>query len=198
MIERDASDPPAPFEKASRIGRRTMLTGVAGLLTCLTAASTASPAVAEMPEVDRLRFLQVLADIAIPATGTAGAGTMDIVQWIDQALSRGMRGGSVETLMKLKQSLNRKIPGGTFMLAPRAAQIASLSEIDAVLPAGPSADLPPWGIVKSLILRAYYTSETGASEELRYELVPGRFDAALPLSPETRALSTDQNARPVP
>jgi hypothetical protein len=37
----------------------------------------------------------------------------------------------------------------------------------------------------------YYTSEIGASQELQYQLVPGRFDPDLPVKPGDRAWSSD-------
>lgn len=37
----------------------------------------------------------------------------------------------------------------------------------------------------------YYTSETGASKELRYELIPGRFDPDIAVTRQFRALSND-------
>ena len=52
----------------------------------------------------------------------------------------------------------------------------------------------PWRTIKTLILTGYYTSEVGASQELRFELVPGRWDPALPVTAETRACSSDWTA----
>jgi len=48
--------------------------------------------------------------------------------------------------------------------------------------------------VKGLILTGYYTSEVGGARELRYELVPGRYDPKVPITPETRAWSSDWTA----
>ena len=52
----------------------------------------------------------------------------------------------------------------------------------------------PWKVIKGLILTGYYTSEVGGSKELRYELVPGRWDPDLPLKPTDRAFSSDWTA----
>ena len=46
----------------------------------------------------------------------------------------------------------------------------------------------------ALILTAYYTSETGGSRELQYELVPGKWEPDLPFVPGSRAWSSDWTA----
>ena len=51
--------------------------------------------------------------------------------------------------------------------------------VDATL----SPALQQWPTIKGLILIGYYTSEIGASQELRYVLVPGRFDPDVKLEP---------------
>jgi hypothetical protein len=43
--------------------------------------------------------------------------------------------------------------------------------------------------LRGLVLFGYYTSEIGGSQELRYELVPGRYDADIPYDPNERAYS---------
>ena len=48
-----------------------------------------------------------------------------------------------------------------------------------------------WQKIKSLILVAYYTSEVGASKELKYLLIPGQFKPDVPLSEEPKAWSND-------
>ena len=44
-----------------------------------------------------------------------------------------------------------------------------------------------WRKLKELILIAYYWSEIGATQELRYELAPGVWEAKVPIGPDTRA-----------
>ena len=82
--------------------------------------------------------------------------------------------------------------GGDFVTAARGRQAAALAAIDhsAFAPGGESA---PWHKIKDLILTGYYTSEVGASRELRYELVPGRWDADIPLG-TGHAFSSDWTA----
>jgi hypothetical protein len=51
--------------------------------------------------------------------------------------------------------------------------------------AGP--DAPFWRTLKRLTLVGYYTSEIGATKELRYQAVPGRFDGCTTLASVGRA-----------
>jgi hypothetical protein len=45
----------------------------------------------------------------------------------------------------------------------------------------------PYIRLKDLVLTTYYLSEPGATQELRYELVPGVWDASMPLGEDRRA-----------
>lgn len=47
-------------------------------------------------------------------------------------------------------------------------------------PAVASAPPPFWQTLKRLTLLGYYTSEPGATQELRYEAVPGRYEGCIP------------------
>jgi gluconate 2-dehydrogenase gamma chain len=49
------------------------------------------------------------------------------------------------------------------------------------------SDAPFWRTMKELTLVGYYTSEPGATQELRHEAIPGRYEACVPLSQIGRA-----------
>ena len=49
-------------------------------------------------------------------------------------------------------------------------------------PAAERAERPFWRTLKELTLVGYYTSEPGATQELRYEAVPGRYEGCIPFS----------------
>ena len=77
--------------------------------------------------------------------------------------------------------------------APAERRAAALAAIDSEAFASRDS-VSPWKPLKALILTGYYTSEAGASQELRYELVPGRYDPDIPLAPTDRAWSSDWTA----
>ncbi|MGN6270235.1 MAG: gluconate 2-dehydrogenase subunit 3 family protein [Sphingomonas sp.] len=45
----------------------------------------------------------------------------------------------------------------------------------------------PYGRLKDLVMTTYYLSEPGATKELRYELIPGVWEASMPLGADRRA-----------
>ena len=92
-------------------------------------------------------------------------------------------------------SKHRNVRAGspTFRLAAAIRRAALLTALDAEAFA-PGAGDHPWKAIKAAILTGYYTSEIGASQELQYEHVPGRFDPDLPLTPGYRAWSSDWTA----
>jgi hypothetical protein len=83
--------------------------------------------------------------------------------------------------------------GTRWLTLPAARRHEALAALDAAAYRNDPA-AAPWRAIKGLILTGYYTSEIGGSKELNYELVPGRFDPKVPVTPETRAYSSDWTA----
>jgi len=69
----------------------------------------------------------------------------------------------------------RSTHGRTFLECPAAEQRALLDMLDR------SSD-PAFRALKELTLVGYYTSEIGATRELRHVAVPGRFEGCVPLT----------------
>lgn len=155
------------------------------------------------------RLLALVSDLTIPATDTLGAVAVKVPEWIELALAHGVDGSSDPSgvisaslrrpvhpgliwITQLRIDLDRQT-GGNFMTAPRAKQFVALTALDTAAFA-PGAERSAWRVIKRLIVTGYYTSETGASKELRYEPEPGRFDPVVPVTSETRAFSSDWTA----
>ena len=163
---------------------------------------------------DRQRVLAAeVSDLVIPRTGTAGARDVGVGDFLILALAHGLSGtqapvatgmvtsalkpflrrnGSLQHLAWLEQTLNRRA-NGDFVHREKSKRSAILGALDAEAMAQGAA-WSPWVAIKGLILTGYYTSEIGGSKELRYELVPGRFDPDIPLKPTDRAWSSDWSA----
>lgn len=138
------------------------------------------------------KLIRVLADLSIPETDTPGAGTADTAAFIVKAADAGSLQTTAESLAATAGELDRRSPS-RFLSLSRPRQLEILVELDADVYAG-KAKGTGWGSIKTLILAAYYTSEAGASQELVYELVPGRFDADIPLSARPVPLANDWTA----
>lgn len=193
------------------ISRREMLAGaaiftmVSGLPAPLLAASNGpSPAIALL--------LKTVSQIVIPRSDTPGAGDVGVGAFVSLALAHGLEGtgeplanppagwpmradGRLHYDLWLDQELNRRA-GGPFLNKTPAQQAAILRQLDTeAFPPGPPPAAPsPWAAIKALILTGYYSSEAGASRELQYNLIPGRWDADIALKPGDRAFSSDWTA----
>ena len=140
-----------------------------------------------------MMLLAALAQTIIPKTDTAGAieaGVPDTLQallsdWADDA----MRGSWRRTLRTMEYDLDEAV-GGRFASASQAAREAALGPIDAAVFAGERDALASYKDLKFTIATAYYMSEPGATEELRYEALPGRWEGCIPLEEVGRTWAT--------
>ena len=161
---------------------------------------------------DRQRSLmRAVSQHVIPATDTPGAGDVGVGDFVLLALAHGLEDarrplaetapaallahrradGSIDHVAWLEAELDRRT--GDFMGAPPEAQLRHLAAIDTEAYA-PEQREHPWRTLKSLMLTGYYTSEVGGARELRFEPVPGRYDPDVPVTPATRAYSSDWTA----
>lgn len=197
------------------VDRREFLSGAA-LLALALGVPTAAVRLSQIADDDmpshRQRLLaREVSQIVLPRTGTPGAGDVGVGDFLILAFAHGLEGsrepvanpqgeplradGSLDHLAWLERTLDRA-SGGDFLGASAQSRAQTVAALDAQAypPGPPPADPSPWQKIKGLILTGYYTSQTGASQELRYELVPGRFDNDIPLTPGYRAWSSDWTA----
>lgn len=196
--------------------RRDFLGGAALLALALglpIAAAKLSDLPSDEVPTDRQRLLmREVSQLVIPRTATAGAGDVGTGDFVILALAHGLEksravlpqgaaadylthrraDGSLDQLRWLEAALDKRA-GDDFLKLPAAQRGQTLAALDAKAYAEGVKD-HPWRTVKALILTGYYTSEVGGSQELRFELVPGRYDPDLPVTPETRAYSSDWTA----
>ncbi|HET9629832.1 MAG TPA: gluconate 2-dehydrogenase subunit 3 family protein [Novosphingobium sp.] len=165
----------------------------------------------EAPNDRQRQLMNRVAQLVIPRTDTPGAGDVGTGDFVLLALAHGLSGsadpvssgllsrqvrhlrrdGSLRHAEWLEAELDLRA-GGDFLRSP-ARQAALLGALDSEA-YGQGQDRHPWRTIKTLLLTGYYTSEAGGSQELRYELVPGRWDPDLPATPQTRAFSSDWTA----
>ena len=167
--------------------RRDVLRGAALLALVLGAPGTALAEGSLRATPQQWALVRRVCDLVIPATDTPGAADTGVAEFVVLALEHGLEAdGRSDHLAWLESAL----AGDARTLPDR---LAALDQ--AAFPPGPPPPVPsPWRRLKALILTGYYTSEAGASRELQYELVPGRFDPDLPLHPGDRAWSSDWTA----
>ena len=190
--------------RAGLLTRRRLLCGSAIGISALVLG--ALPAIADMNPTQAL--LARLCDIVIPDTDTPGARAAGVPAFLPFAFSHDLFGGRADTLVDLMRHLDARAGGHGFLAADPAAQLRIVTALDHAtflrtppppepLPAlGSTKPLPSvaapvdnesqrlWRIVKSGIVTSFYTSESGGSRTLAYELVPGRYDADIALHSE--------------
>ncbi|MFC3443081.1 gluconate 2-dehydrogenase subunit 3 family protein [Sphingobium rhizovicinum] len=203
--------PPDAAWTPARADRRQILGGavVAGLLAGVPLHAWNRVKAGEDGGADASEKLLLvrLSDLVIPATDTPGASAVGVPAFVELALRHGLeetapepsaslfagqgRGGFA-VLDAVRRDLDQRT-STLFLNLPPDRQHAELAAYDAEAFGGDRKD-HPWKKLKGLILTGYYTSEVGASRELQYELVPGRWDPDLPLAPNNRSWSSDWTA----
>ena len=174
-------------DKSSMVSRRALLEAailmVGGTMVAPAAmAATANPFFA----VSERATLDVLCDTMIPRTDTPGAIDAGVPAFLDGLMSNwaspahqaAMR-NTIALLGRAAQADNGK---SITSLSP-TERSTWLAKRDAALLA--SRD-PGYAQFKRLVMTGYYYSEAGATKELRYELVPGVWEPAVKITPETR------------
>jgi glucoside 3-dehydrogenase (cytochrome c) hitch-hiker subunit len=177
------------------LSRREMISaGIAALALLMLRTAPADAAARARAAADpRHAFADRLADLVIPDTATPGAAKANVALFVLLALDHGMGGMSSVRLERVRKQLD-DASGGDFIKVPAARAAQLLGELDrsafAEVRPAPDSVAAAWRHLKAAIVAGYYTSEIGASKELIYEPVPGKF-ANITLTAEFTSRSND-------
>jgi gluconate 2-dehydrogenase gamma chain len=165
--------------------RRTFLRGASVLMGHaafgqVVTAFAASPRKATWLNADEMITLQALVDVILPATDSPAASAADTHYFIDLAIPACANTEAQKTFRAGLAALNRFAS-----LAP-AEQVAAL-KARAVADMPLAYDQSFFKILKDYTLCGYFLSETGATQALAYERVPGGFQGDLPLAANQKA-----------
>ncbi len=131
-----------------------------------------------------MALLSRLSDLIIPRTETPGALDVNVPGYLDGLMSDwandATRRAHRESLLQLERSLEQRA-GGEFTLAEESVAERALTELDAAAFNGDD-NLRGYRNLKGYITRAYFATEGGAVEELKWVSVPGRWDPAVEIS----------------
>jgi hypothetical protein len=171
--------------------RREVLSGAASLLAAgavWAAVRKVAPAALLPGETPAARaFVERLCDIVIPDTDTPGARRAGVPAFLFLALAHGLESSSSADLDQLLKDIRAGAGREAHQLDAQHLHDA-VAAIDAKAFESRGSY---WSRLKKVIIIGYYTSEIGGSQELRYELAPGRYEPDLPVTADTRALSND-------
>ena len=128
---------------------------------------------------DQLNLLTTLVDRIIPATDTPGASDVGVPAFIDRLLAEWLDPEDRDRFLAGLDSV-----GDELASLPAEVQGELLARLDAEAVAAREAEVDPlpfFATLKEVTLVGYYTSEAGATEELQWLPLPGRYDGDAPL-----------------
>jgi len=179
---------------SSKLDRRALVLGAvfllggAAALTRFTRKSARASGV-DGPALsgDQFMLLEQVADTMIPPTDTPGAVAAGVPVFIRDMLADWASADTRTEILTVLEAIERQAwaqSGTAFLELSPERRLAVLRRFDddAV-----SRQDPAYAKFKFLVLAGYYQSEVGATQELRYELVPGAWRSCLPLTEVGRA-----------
>jgi len=189
----DSADQPA------RLTRREALQGAIAMLGGSIAVSQLAPLASALADERQAapRFLddelfavvERTVDLVIPETDTPGALGARVHYFIDSMLADWANDSSREIFSRAIRQIDesaRRQHGQAFVALDAGQQFALLEAIDRDAYEQDDADVP-FRKLKELILLGYYSSEIGASVELRFNPIPGPSTGCVPLADIGRA-----------
>lgn len=142
-------------------------------------------------------MVDTMAEIIIPATDTPGASAAHVNRFIDAMVGESYPTDERDRFLSGLDDVNdrcRDTYGDSFLNCTSDQQRALVSELDQETFGEESThadtDHPPFfRMMKELVIVGYYTSEVGATQELRTNVVPGYYDGDVPYEKIGRAWS---------
>ena len=169
--------PPDTIDRREAL-RRTALV-LAGVLAGCEARR--APAAGWRPRVfssDRAEMVATIAEHIVPETDTPGARAVGVHRFIDALVAESYSADEQRQFLAGLDGLDdgaRRAHGRAFAACTAGDQLALLGQLDR------AAD-PFFRTLKELTLVGYYTSEIGATRELQYAPLPGRYEGCVPLA----------------
>jgi glucoside 3-dehydrogenase (cytochrome c) hitch-hiker subunit len=165
------------------IDRREALRRAALVLAGVLAGCEArrAPAAAWRPRAlstDQAEIVATVAEHILPETDTPGARAVGVHRFIDALVAESYSAEERQRFLAGLEGLDdraRRAHGCAFLACAAGDQLALLGELD-------RAAEPFFRTLKDLTLVGYYTSEVGATRELRHVPVPGRYAGCVPLA----------------
>ncbi|MEO8020153.1 MAG: gluconate 2-dehydrogenase subunit 3 family protein [Pseudomonadota bacterium] len=177
----------------NKLNRRAMLLGAvllvggAAALTRFARKPVTAAGLGPALSTEQFALLEQVCEVIIPTTDTPGAIVAGVPGFVREMLeewgsatSRAEVSGVLEAIEQLAWSRF----GAAFLelSVERRLEVVGAFDVDRI-----GRQEPAYGKFKYLVLVGYYQSEVGATQELRFELVPGAWRSCVPLSEIGRA-----------
>jgi len=189
------------MNRREALKRMALLTG--GALSMSTVAGimggcNTSPSDNFTPQTltsDQNELVTMLSERIIPATDTPGAKAAKVNQFIDHMLTDWNTDAEKKHFLQGLAHVNELSNNSyddNFVNLGKDDQITVLKKLEQEAKDNPmnNSDLKPFfDMMKEFTVVGYYTSEIGASKELKSNIVPGYYDGCIPYSDVGRAWS---------
>ena len=162
----------------------TTLPLAGGLAACSAKDAPATAAVAGELTAARMAVLARVADLILPDTDTPGAAAVGVPDKMAEMFRDWASAETQDSWNGVIDAIDATAGEGGFLALSSQAQFAALEAFDA---ANIQPQDNPYRGFKAMIVDAYYATEVGATEELRFELVPGEWRACVPFADIGRA-----------
>ena len=163
------------------IGGATALSACNGVASVL---STSPGAAGRFYSESEMALLSRISDLIIPRTDTPGAVDANVPGYLDGLMADWANAETQQAHLRSLGVLDSDLGNGVdgdFRTVSEAEAERALTELDALAFEG-GADLGGYRTLKGYISRAYFASEEGALQELKWVAVPGRWDPSVDIS----------------
>lgn len=161
---------------------------VGGSLAGLPSAALAQgPSQARFFTAAQFATLAEVAEVIIPRTDTPGAKDAGVAESIDSLMTNWASARRRADFRKLIDDIDRTALAADGKPLPALSAEKKVEIVRAYDEEKIRGGDQVYSRFKELVLTAYYLSEPGATKELRYELIPGKFEPGVEISPDTRA-----------
>ena len=130
-----------------------------------------------------MALISRISDLVIPRTETPGALDANVPGYLDALMSDWASAETQNSHRKALQLISQRLDSlsGSFMTTSEAGATAALSELDSDAFDGDS-ELGGYRFLKGYITQSYFATEAGATEELKWVALPGRWDPSVDIS----------------
>lgn len=161
--------------------RRNFIKSVAGALAFINVSKIPNAYSKEshriLKENMHFEFLSSICELILPTSESKGASEPETIAFVIKAFRSEIGPFKYKQIGILKEKL--EINGVSFENLKKKGQVELLTEIDKSAYSPNSSKLTnvdlAWISLKCAVIAGYYTGKIGASEELKYDPVPGNF-----------------------
>ncbi len=160
--------------------------GAAALSSCGGVANITATSAGSMGRfytANEMALITKISDLIIPRTETPGAVDANVPGYLDGLMTDWASDDTRSTHREAIQMLAARLDSATgdFLEADETRSVAALTVLDAAAFDGDSS-LSGYRSLKGYITQAYFATEEGALQELKWVAVPGRWDPSVDIA----------------